>query len=270
MCTIVLAVDALDDAPLAVAATREEVRDRPAEAPAIRWADSGSAVLAPLDRRAGGTWIGVNADGLFAAVANRWVETPIEGERSRGLLVKDALGTSSVGGAFHTVRDALERDRYAPFRLVIGSGETGETTVLEWPGGRAPQAGYQRVSLDAGVHVVTNVSVDDTLDVPPSRGDVGDRQLAVAERSQSVLDPDRLSGDSQTAVTCLDRAASAIADHDVGACVHGEYGTRSSSLLAIDGAGAVTYRFADGLPCEQPFETVWAGRPIAADSAFEG
>jgi uncharacterized protein with NRDE domain len=270
VCTIVLAVDVLADAPLAVAATREEARDRPSEPPAIRWTEAGPAVLAPLDLLAGGTWIGVNERGLGVAVANRWTDDPVAGDRSRGLLTRDALATSSVDAALDAVQQALERDRYAPFRMVIAAGRTGDTTVVEWPGGSAPAVDPAVRSLSAGIHVVTNVGVDGDVEIPATRRDAGERQVGVGERVRAALDPDRLAGEAPDADAWIDRAATVLSDHDVGACVHGEGGTRSASLLAIDEAGAVTYRFADGPPCETPFRIVWADRPIRPDAAFEG
>jgi hypothetical protein len=270
VCTIVLAVDALADAPFAVAATRDEARDRPSEPPAIRWADPGPAVLAPLDAVAGGTWIGVNEHALCVAVANRWSDDLVEGERSRGLLARDALRTSSVDEAVDVVNRALDRDRYAPFRLVIATGRTGRTTVLEWPGGTAPQTELARRSLESGLHVVTNVGVDDAITIPSNRRDAAQRQVNVIERVRPRLTPDSGAPESIPADTWLDRAATVLADHDVGACVHGEAGTRSASLLAIDADGDVSYRFADGPPCETPVRTVWADRPVGPDLASEG
>jgi hypothetical protein len=265
-----LAVDVLSDAPVAVAATREEASDRPSEPPAIRWAESGSAVLAPLDALAGGTWIGANDHALCVAVANRWTDDPVVGERSRGLLVRDALGASSVDAAAEVVERALERNRYAPFRLVIASGLSGRTTVVEWPGGKAPAVEWTRRSIGAGLHAITNVGVDETVTIPTSRRAAGDRQVTVAQRARAALDPEGLSPHPASATVWLDRAETVVADHEVGMCVHGEGGTRSASLLVIDDSGAVSYRFADGRPCETAFRTVWAERPVGVESASEG
>ena len=67
MCTLVLAVPA-PGGVLQVAANRDEFLARPAAPPEIsadgRW-------LAPRDLQAGGTWLGMNAAGLFVGVTNR-------------------------------------------------------------------------------------------------------------------------------------------------------------------------------------------------------
>jgi hypothetical protein len=59
-----------------------------------------------------------------------------------------------------------------------------------------------------------------------------------------------------TSQSWLDRAGSVLGDHEYGVCLHHEnFGTRSSSLIRL-GTDDVTYQFADGPPCETPFEPV--------------
>jgi hypothetical protein len=60
MCTLVALHRCTPGAFLWIAANRDEYVDRPSDGPALREGRSG-AVVAPLDRRAGGTWWGVNA-----------------------------------------------------------------------------------------------------------------------------------------------------------------------------------------------------------------
>ena len=91
MCTLVIAWQALSDAPVAVAANRDEALDRPSSPPSVREGDP--RVVAPRDDEAGGTWIGYNERGLFVGLSNRWTDEGPEGERSRGLLVDDLLRT---------------------------------------------------------------------------------------------------------------------------------------------------------------------------------
>ena len=73
MCLILFAYRVRADAPLIVAANRDEFHGRPA-ALAQRWTDAPT-VLAGRDLTAGGTWLGVSASGRFAAVTN-FSETP--------------------------------------------------------------------------------------------------------------------------------------------------------------------------------------------------
>ncbi len=73
MCLILFAYRVRADAPLIVAANRDEFYARPA-ALAHRWDDAPN-VFAGRDLSAGGTWLGVSTNGRFAAVTN-FSETP--------------------------------------------------------------------------------------------------------------------------------------------------------------------------------------------------
>jgi len=87
MCTLILVVPP-PGGVLQVAANRDEFLARPASPPEPsadgRW-------LTPRDLQAGGTWLGVNAGGLFVGVTNRSAGPRDSSRRSRGLLVLDAL-----------------------------------------------------------------------------------------------------------------------------------------------------------------------------------
>ena len=73
--------------PILVASNREERYDRPTQYPKIQ---SGSPrLVCGIDRRAGGTWLGVNQFGLFCAVTNRRKSSVPPEPRSRGLLCRD-------------------------------------------------------------------------------------------------------------------------------------------------------------------------------------
>ncbi|MGH0029521.1 MAG: NRDE family protein, partial [Myxococcota bacterium] len=92
MCTLIVLHRCFEAAPLVVAANRDEYLDRPTEGPALRETARGDGrVVAPRDARAGGTWLGLNENGLFAAITNRRCESPDPDRRSRGLIVMDAL-----------------------------------------------------------------------------------------------------------------------------------------------------------------------------------
>ncbi len=73
MCLILFAYRVRADAPLIVAANRDEFYARPA-ALAQHWSDAPH-VFAGRDLTAGGTWLGVSTTGRFAAVTN-FSETP--------------------------------------------------------------------------------------------------------------------------------------------------------------------------------------------------
>jgi len=91
--------------------------------------------------------------------------------------------------------------------------------------------------------------------VTPDDPDWAERATEQAENARAVrtaLTPE--PGEDATAWT--DRAATVLADHEFGVCIHENgYGTRSSSLVRLDDQGG-TFHFADGPPCETAYERV--------------
>lgn len=251
MCTLTLAWRVFPDAPVVIAANRDEATDRPSSPPAIRPGDPTDGpetrprILAPRDERAGGTWIGVNEHGVFAGITNRWVDSMLEGERSRGRLVGDALTAPTATAAANIVRESVEGPEYDGFNLVLADEEAA--VLLEWDGD------LRETQFDPGVHVVVNVGADDDFYVPDYRPDIGDQQSTNARRARAAL----AVRDEETVDEWLTRASTVLADHDYGLCIHGDgYGTRSSSLIVVRQNGDVAYEYADGPPCKTPFEPV--------------
>jgi len=240
VCTLIVAWQVFEAAPVCIAANRDESNNRPSTPPRVR--DGDPAVLAPRDERAGGTWVGYNADGVLAAVTNRWM--PGEGERSRGLLVDDALGVRSAAAAVETVEAALREAEYAPFHLLVAD-ETDCLLVTHDGDGESVH------SLSPGVHVVVNVGFDGEWFVPERRPEAGRNQAKNAERVRETLQPT----DGETAEEWTDRAGTVLGDHEYGVCIHGDgFGTRSSSLIRL-GADR-RFEYADGPPCETAFRPV--------------
>ncbi|QCJ47756.1 MULTISPECIES: NRDE family protein [Haloprofundus] len=257
MCTLTLAWQVFPDAPVVVAANRDEAFGRPSEPPAR--IEDDPAIVAPRDAEAGGTWVGYNEHGLFVGITNRWIDADPAADRSRGLLVRDALRQESAEDAARLVERELDERSYDGFNLVVADATAA--VLFEWDG-------RLRVSqFDPGVHVVVNVGADDTFTIPSVRSEVGERQAENARRLREALQPE--PGESSEA--WHDRAATALGDHEYGVCIHGGiseqrsdgssgspdggFGTRSSSLVAIGDEGA-SYRFADGPPCETDYVRV--------------
>ena len=95
MCTLIAAVRQYRDAPLVIAANRDEHLDRPASGPRL-WPSTSPPFLAPRDEKAGGTWVGLNQRGVFVGVTNRFGAAHDAGRASRGQLVVDALSAESA------------------------------------------------------------------------------------------------------------------------------------------------------------------------------
>ncbi|HET7325087.1 MAG TPA: NRDE family protein [Halococcus sp.] len=245
MCTLVIAWQVFADAPVVVAANRDESVERSSEPPQLLSENPG--VVAPRDSEAGGTWIGYNEFRTFVAITNRWTDTDLAGERSRGLLVRDALEAESAEDAARLAERAVESDEYEGFNLVVA--DENAAILLEWDG-------HLRVkNLDSGIHVVMNTGEIGDVTIPDSWPERSEQQVQNGWKVLEALQPEP----SENSEKWLSRGADVLSDHDYGVCVHHEefgFGTRSSSLIKIDDEGKATYRFADGPPCRTPFEPV--------------
>lgn len=127
MCLIVFAWRVHPRYPLVLAANRDEYFSRPA-APAHWWIDAPD-LLAGRDLEAGGTWMGFNRNGRFAALTNfRDPSRRVAGAPSRGALVRDALeDTRDAATSLHDL--ASWAGAYAAFNLLVSDGE--QLGVLE-------------------------------------------------------------------------------------------------------------------------------------------
>ncbi len=246
MCTLTLAWRVFEGTPVALAANRDESLDRESEGPSLRTAD-GSSYVAPRDRVAGGTWIGLGESGLVAAVTNRWLDADRESDRSRGLLVADCLRNPTAESAVRAVERELDDCTYDGFNLVVA--DSVAAFLLSYDGHLSV------TQLDPGVHIVGNVGgvVNGTerFAVPDRRETAGTDRMASARRVASALVPDP----GEDASGWIDRASRVLADHEYGACLHGEgFGTRSFTRIRTGTEPA--FAFADGPPCETTSESV--------------
>ena len=243
MCTLVIAWRVLADAPVAVAANRDEALDRPSSPPTVR--EGTPRVVAPLDEEAGGTWIGYNEGGLFVGLSNRWTDAERAGERSRGLLVDDLLRSADADAAAAALEAAVARTDYAPFNLVVADAD--HAVVFAWDGELV------LAELTPGVHAVLNAGWDDRFDRVEGREEAVGAQIESARRLREHLTVEA----DEPADAWLERAGAALGDHGFGVCVHRDgYGTRSSSRIALYADGTARYEFADGPPCETAYAAV--------------
>ena len=154
MCLFVVSYRTDPEAPILVAANREEHYDRPGTPPEVR--DGTPRVLCGLDRRAGGTWLGVNDRGLLVAVTNRRKTDPPAEPRSRGRLCRELLDCPSADEAAAVAIDELSRGRYAGANYVCLDARRG---AVIHAGDR-----LEVLHLEPGLHVMTNGDLDDPHD----------------------------------------------------------------------------------------------------------
>jgi uncharacterized protein with NRDE domain len=222
MCTLVLLQRPGE--LLAISGNRNELLSRPATGPRLE-----NGVLAPRDQLAGGSWLGINAHGLFVCVTNRRGAMVDPSRKSRGLLVLEALQAQSARGLHEALRE-LHGDRHNGFHLVYADLHDAFVT---WGDGYA----VSHEHLEPGrVHVVTERSF--------GAGE-GEREKTVAQ-AFARLEPD---------VAAWRQPMTAHANEPLeSACVHADlvgYGTRSSLQLVLKEKG-VAALWTDGHPCTNP------------------
>ncbi|HVU89481.1 MAG TPA: NRDE family protein [Pirellulales bacterium] len=168
MCLLALLYQQIPDAPLAIAANREEFFDRPFLPPRV--AGTRCRYLAGIDQRAGGTWLGVNERGLVVAVTNRPKAIVPERPRSRGLLTCDLLEMTTIADAAAHLRRELVSGHYAGANFLLAAANAGlifeaGDTLCETP-------------LRPGLHLVTNGPANDPAD---SRQQLAREMFAAAQ-----------------------------------------------------------------------------------------
>jgi uncharacterized protein with NRDE domain len=118
MCVLALAWQAHPRWHLVLAGNRDELHSRPAAA-LDRWADP-AGIIAGRDLVSDGTWLGVAEHGRLAVVTNlRGFGAPDPAKMSRGRLVADLL--TGKGGYADVVDAAL--DDFNPFNLIVADRE---------------------------------------------------------------------------------------------------------------------------------------------------
>jgi hypothetical protein len=227
MCTLAMVIPP-PGGVLQVAANRDEWLKRPAAVPEV-WSEGW---LAPRDLEAGGTWLGLNAAGLFVGVTNRAGRPREPDRRSRGLLVTDALRAPDAP-TLHRQLAALRPDRYNAFHLAYADGQLAGLT---WSDGEQL---HQEV-LAPGFHLITERSFGAGDD--EGRGAL----LRQAVSGQAPLDLEGWLG-----------VLSRHADTPLGStCVHADgvgYGTRSAFVLhRAPTAAASRCAWTEARPCTSP------------------
>lgn len=148
MCLIVFAWRPGHAQPLIVAANRDEFYARPT-LPLAQWPDAPH-VYAGRDQEAGGTWLGVNADGRFAALTNIRDPHQPPARKSRGELVARFLSGSLPIDQYLAEVNGRSIE-YAGFNLLVGTREE----MWHYNANHTEPA-----RLEAGVYGLSNAGLD--------------------------------------------------------------------------------------------------------------
>ena len=247
MCTLVILRRPGHDWPVVIAANRDEMIDRLWRGPDRHWPDRAH-VTAGQDELAGGSWLGVNDDGLCAGILNRTGALgPAAGKRSRGELVLDALDHADAAAAAMALAD-IDGAAYRPFNLVVADSE--EAFWLRHDGSKAPVFH----PLPEGLSMFTARERND-LDSPRIRAHLWD--------FESALPPEPELGAWEDWAALLARGArDSGGDPEAAMCIEpvGGFGTVNASLIALPRPGqpdtALVWLFAAGPPNRHLFENI--------------
>lgn len=237
VCTLVLAAQVLAGHPLVVIANRDEQLDRASSPPRL-W-PSRTPFVAPRDEVAGGTWLGVNAAGVFVGITNRYLGPKDDTRVSRGALVTDALALPSAR-AIHEAMATVPASRHNGFHLVYADAHDVLATASNG-------THIAQLTLGKGLHAITERSFGAGNDsLRRARIDAAWSRLA-----NEPLDLARLSR--------------LLTEHDdadllAATCIHVpglRYGTRSGAAIALAAERTRSRMlWAEGPPCTTPFTPV--------------
>ena len=145
---------------------RDERRSRVDALPPAPHQSASGAVIYPLDRLSGGTWIGVGGRGFAAVLLNRTAArcrgSARPAAKSRGGIVPLVLGCSSFAAASHAAA-WLDCREYEPFALVL----VAPAQAVEFTSGPTSCAS-RSYALDTPL-VFTSSSLGDALVEAPRR-----------------------------------------------------------------------------------------------------
>ena len=245
MCTLVLFFRVFLNYPIVIAANRDEDLSRPSSGPiqlgTSPWIYGGQDLLA------GGTWLGVNGEGVAVGVLNRQASVPADpSHRSRGQLCLDALRCHSAESAANTIITQTDYS-YNPFNLVIADHISAYVIDNHMQSLHTHQ-------LSPGIHIVTNRAPNDTACSRIARFLPFFDNLSRSPAAHS-------SSLSELFTIIQDRMAQHAEEQEEarsGLCLHMDgYGTCSSTLLAYSKTNrCYHYLYAPGPPCCTAYQEI--------------
>ena len=242
MCLILIAWRAHPAFPLVVAANRDEFYARPT-ALAARWPESPE-IIGGRDLEAGGTWLGISADGRFAAVTNVREPGAAKGELSRGELTRNFLESRQSPEQYLA---ALDYAAYSGFNLLLSDGHS-----LHYASNRGPLAR----SLAPGIYGLSNHLLDSPwpkLISARQRFSVALHNLPASQPFFDILRDDEIVPDDQLPNTGVplewERRLSAIFVRSA------EYGTRAATLVTVNAEKSLFFEERSFGPNGQPIQS---------------
>ncbi len=233
MCLIIVSYKVHPDYPLVVAANRDEMYKRPTRE-AQFWSDKPS-ILAGQDLEKGGTWLGLDTSGRFAAVTNYRDGSKSEtGITSRGLLVSLYLQNHDSPERY-LEQTITKISDFGGFNLLLG-----DVSALYFLNSRDRR--YRQ--LQAGIFGISNGCFDE----PWPKVESGKQGLSMLMATDKVDDHeailDLLADSRQPDDQSLPDTGIGLQWERILAPVFiraEEYGTRASTVLSIDKENKVRF-----------------------------
>jgi len=259
VCLLIALFQALPDAPLLVAANRDERLDRPA-VPVTVLREREPRILGGRDLLSGGTWLAVNDRGVVAGLTNQPAPDGRDPtKRSRGELPLACASHVSAAEAVKALVAHVDPASYNPCWMLVGDRDALFAIAIG-PGGSRPEV----EQLGPGRYVLENAPIQ-----------AGSRKAAfVAELIEQALaerpDPGAPATAAALATVLRDHrpavpeprtdAAGRVWSPALSAgCVHADgFGTRSSAIVTVPAAGLPELAVSEGKPCETPLRDVTA------------
>ncbi len=248
MCLAYLAIAADPDWPLFIAANRDEFHERPC-LPAAPWPDHPD-VIAGIDCRGHGTWLGITKQGKFALLTNyRDPSSVVAGAPSRGDLASCYLvGDESPQAYAQRVHE--KSASYNGFNLIVGT-----LSAASYVGNRSGQPAPH--DLAPGRYIISN----HLLDTPWPKAE----RLRLAldqyplDRLEHSLAPvfELLRDSTQADDLSLPQTGLTLARERLLSSpfiVSPDYGTRCSTIIAVHASGRAILSEVSYAPSGAPTE----------------
>ncbi|MBK17946.1 MAG: hypothetical protein CMM52_03795 [Rhodospirillaceae bacterium] len=223
MCTVVFLRRPEHRWPLILGANRDEMMNRPWRPPGRHWPDREN-VVAGIDELAGGSWLGMNDEGVVAGILNRKDSLgPDENLRSRGEIVLEALDHTDAVYAVEALAE-LSPAAYRSFNLFVADNRDAW-----WLRSLGPDAKKVEIfEIPEGISMLTawDLNADDSV-----------RTGFYLPQFRNAMPPHPEKGDWrlwETLMGSTDHAEGAVPGEALFIQTDRGFGTLSTSLIALE------------------------------------
>ena len=237
MCLIFIAQHAHPNYPVIIAANRDEFYQRPTTV-ANYWQDNRE-ILAGRDQKAGGTWLGINRQGRFAAITNFREQDHRHYNSSRGDIPSQYLANNLEDDHFS---EQLQNDAetYAGFNCLFG--QLSADATLHYYSNRLNQDENQAKTLTPGIYGLSNALIDSNwFKIEQGKQELEQllHQPFEHEKWFAFLADQTKAADHSLPDTGMTIATEKLLSSRF---IHSEdYGTRCSTLITLNNKGLIQF-----------------------------